>query len=101
MGSEETVFEATTNTADLDARLDGELDIDAAQLIEEIQRRREDKFTIPKGAFTRKQFVKKTGCSKTRALVILGAEVEAGRLVVKQWPLATGGSCNIWMKAGE
>jgi len=101
MGSEETVLETTASTADLDARLDGDLDIDAAQLIEEIKERYETRFTVPPGAFTLERFMNEMGKGKTSCREILAEEEKAGHLKRVKLPIRTGGHRTVWVKVGD
>ena len=101
MDGQAAVSETPTGTADLDARLDGRLDIDAAQLIAEIKERYEARYTIPPGAFTLRRFMAQTGYKKTKAARVLEREVEAGNLVKMESRSKSGAKCYVWMRSDE
>ena len=97
---EAAVFEKTAGTADLDARLDGDLDIEAADLIAELEQRRTQR-KQPPGSITVRQYVQKTGCSRSTARRWLDAQTDAGELETKMAAGANGGRERIWWKADD
>ena len=101
MVDEGTVPKDAPSTADLDARLGGQLDIDAAQLIEEIKARYETRFDPPAGSFTFQQFMNRTGYKRTMARRLLERLVEVGELTVAEWKPLYGPACNVWMRPDE
>jgi hypothetical protein len=92
---DQTIREKPTGTADLDARLVGDLSLTATELIDSIVARHSDE-SFPKDAFTLKQFLAHTGKTSERtALNMLKDEVESGTLYT-ELRTVNGHRARIW-----